>query len=49
MKKESLPELIAEIKDELRLLEKLVSEIQETGQNIPQSPPSSESMKKVLC
>ena len=38
MKKESLPELIAEIKDELRLLEKLVSEIQETGQNIPQSP-----------
>ena len=38
MKKESLPELIAEIKDELRLLEKLVFEIQETGQNIPQSP-----------
>jgi hypothetical protein len=39
MKKERIPDLISEIKEDLRLLDILVTDIRETADRIPKSRP----------
>jgi len=49
MKKETIPELISEIKDELRLLDELVTDIIETANKIPASRPRKRIYEESLA
>ncbi len=48
MRKDRVPDLISEIKDELTVIESLISDIEETAREIPQAKKKKRCTKKVL-